>query len=69
MENTLGSLAKNMSAAVSGFLLVVIGHPVVEPFEHFYFYGRAYMTLLILWVSGVNPVEKQSKTVIRWNNV
>lgn len=27
------------------------------------------VTLLILCVSGVNPVEKQSTAVIRWNNV
>jgi hypothetical protein len=65
----LGSLATNVWPAVPGFLFVVIGKSVVESSTSFHFYGSVCMTLLILCVSGVNPVEKQSTAVIRWNDV
>jgi hypothetical protein len=49
--------------------VLVIGESVVESAASFHFYGRVCMTLLILCVSGVNPVEKQSTAVIRWNSI
>jgi hypothetical protein len=66
---TFVSLATNVWSAVPGFLFVVIDKAVVESSASFHFYGSVFMTLLILCVSGVNPVEKQNTAVIRWNNV